>query len=104
MEIDKALGSALKQARMHVGRSQESIEGVSRTYVSVLELGKKSVRVEKLDAIARSLKIHPLTVLALTYADLEASNIDELLSKVKKEVIDIRAGSDAGKKYGYLKE
>ena len=89
---------------MYVGRSQESIEGVSRTYISVLELGKKSARVEKVDAIARSLKIHPLTVLALTYADLEASNIDELLSKVKTELIDIRANSDAGKKYGCLKE
>ena len=103
MDIDKALGGAIRQARMSVGLSQEALEGVSRTYISVLELGKKSARVEKVDAIARGLKLHPLSILALTYADLEGADLDDLLSVVKSEIVNIRAQSQDGKKYGYLK-
>lgn len=52
---------------------------------------KKSVTLEKLDQLAKTLQVHPLTLLALTYANAD-SNIDikELIKMVEVEVDDIK--------------
>ena len=64
----KAFAKALRQARRTQGLTQEDFSEVSsRTYVSTLERGKKSPTIEKIDALASAMKIHPLTLMMLTY-------------------------------------
>lgn len=68
MDIKKAFGLALKKVRNSKVLTQEDFSEVSsRTYISSLERGKKSITLEKLDEIAKVLEIHPLALLSLTY-------------------------------------
>lgn len=68
MEIQKALGLAIKEIRLSKQLTQEFFSDVSsRTYMSVLEGGKKSPSVEKINDLANAMGIHPLTILTLSY-------------------------------------
>ncbi len=68
MDIKKSLGLAIKKSRKAKKITQEDFSGISsRTYVSTLERGLYSPTVEKLDAIAKVIGIHPLTLLTLSY-------------------------------------
>ena len=66
---------------------QEDFSDVSgRTYLSEMERGVKSPTLEKVDALARVMKLHPLTVIALAYApNLQARDIESLLNRVRAE-------------------
>jgi len=91
MDIKLAFAIALKKVRKVRGLTQEDFsETSSRTYVSTLERGKKSVTLEKLEQLAQTLKIHPLTLLALTYANVD-SNVDvkELIKIIEEGVNDL---------------
>ena len=68
MDIKKAFGLALKKARKSKLLTLEDFSEVSnRTYISSLERGKKSITLEKLEEISETLKMHPISVLCLTY-------------------------------------
>lgn len=88
MEIKDAFASALKQARKARGLTQEDFSDVSsRTYISTLERGIKGPTIEKIDALAIALGIHPLTLLTLTYMiDRGLSNSTTLNDIVGKEI------------------
>jgi transcriptional regulator with XRE-family HTH domain len=88
MEIKEAFASALKQARKARGLTQEDFSEVSsRTYISTLERGIKSPTIEKIDVLAQTLGIHPLTLLTLTYMiDREDSNPTTLTDVIEKEI------------------
>lgn len=79
---------ALKTARGSLGVSQEKFSlASSRTYVSTLERGIKSPTLNKVDALADVLEIHPLTLLSLAYVpDLGAGDVQKLLSRVSEEL------------------
>jgi len=69
MELSKAIGAALKEAREAKGLTQEDFVGVSgRTYLSEIERGLKSPTLEKLDQLATRIGIHPLELLISCYA------------------------------------
>lgn len=69
MSVNRAFGRALNRVRVHRRLSQEDFSDVSsRTYISTLERGLKSPTLDKIDAIARKLKVHPLTLLTMCYA------------------------------------
>lgn len=88
MELKKALGMALRRARKSRQLSQEDLTGVSsQTYLSMLESGAKGPTLEKLDAIASAMGVHPLTILADCYLlSDESLTLDELLSRVRTEL------------------
>ncbi len=68
MDIKKSLGLAIKKSRKTKKLTQEGFSEISsRTYVSTLERGLYSPTVEKVDALAKVIGIHPLTLLTLTY-------------------------------------
>lgn len=79
---------ALQVARAARGKSQESFDVVSsRTYVSSLERGLKSPTLNKIDALASVLDLHPVTLLTLAYtAEVNRSKVDELLELVRAEL------------------
>lgn len=66
---------------------QEDFSDVSgRTYLSEMERGVKSPTLEKVNALARVMKLHLLTVIALAYApNLQARDIESLLNRVRGE-------------------
>ena len=91
MNIKKSLGLAIKQSRNAKKITQEDFsETSSRTYISTLERGLYSPTVEKVDALAKVIGIHPLTLLTLTYlVDLNEKDPARLLRKVEDELSQI---------------
>jgi len=86
---------ALKTVRVARGLNQEAFGLVSsRTYVSSLERGLKVPTINKIDDIAAVLGVHPLTLLTLAYvAQGGPAAVDELMGKVKQEVLGIAASA-----------
>ena len=86
---------ALKTVRLARGLNQEAFDLVSsRTYVSSLERGIKVPTINKIDDIAAVLGVHPLTLLTLAYVRQSGlAAVDELLGKVRQEVLDIAASA-----------
>lgn len=68
MKTRVAFGKSLKELRRLKGVTQEDFSTVSsRTYISLLERGQKSPTLDKIEALAKVLKIHPASMLCLTY-------------------------------------
>ena len=91
MSIKKSFGIAVKISRNAKKITQEDFsETSSRTYISTLERGLYSPTVEKVDALAKVIGIHPLTLLTLTYlVDLNEKDPARLLRKVEDELSQI---------------
>lgn len=86
MELNEALGRALRDLRTRRGVSQEQV-GASQSYVSDVERGLKSMSIEKLDEFASAIGVHPVTILLKCYilmGDVDAR--DELLARVMSEL------------------
>lgn len=91
MEFQKALGLAIRDVRISRELSQEFFSDISsRTYMSVLEHGRKQPTVSKVNDLARAMGVHPLTILTLAYlkAD-EISTVSELQHIVGGELLTI---------------
>jgi len=86
------IAKALKVARNAKQLSQEDFSLVSsRTYLSTLERGMKSPTLSKLDELANTLEVHPLTLMTLAY--LQNPSVDspvDLLKLVSSEVKSIQ--------------
>jgi len=86
MDIQLALGKAIKTIRLSKGLNQEYFSDVSsRTYLSVLENGKKKPTVEKIDTLANAMGVHPLTLLTLAYMNLDG---EQNLADIHKTITD----------------
>ena len=79
---------AFRAARVAKGASQESFDTVSsRTYVSLLEREINAPTLPKIDALVRTLGLHPLTVLAMSYVEHPtAAEVQKLMAQVVDEV------------------
>lgn len=92
MTIKNSFANALKTARLAKKFTQEDFSEVSsRTYISTLERGLYSPTLEKVDAIAKVINIHPLTLLMMTYLE-DNQNIqstDDLFKTVISELKEI---------------
>lgn len=61
MNSNEAFGIALREQRRRKNVSQEDLAhnaGVARTYISMLELGQRSPKLDTMLAIAGALKVH----------------------------------------------
>jgi transcriptional regulator with XRE-family HTH domain len=78
----------IKKTRKLRGLTQEDFSDVSsRTYMSMLERGKKSPTLDKLQIIAQAIGIHCLSLMTLTYMyGGKEKDLDKLLLRIKKEV------------------
>lgn len=88
MKINPAFGKALRRFRKAQGLSQEAFGLVSsRTYLSTLERGLKSPTLDKIEAIASVLNIHPLTLLTLVYQEKHGhSDLKALSERISEEL------------------
>lgn len=89
MNINKAFGLALRKARKSKNKTQEDFALVSsRTYISSLERGLKSITIEKLEEISAVIGVHPLTLLCHAYllkdGELEVTTLIELIQSEEK--------------------
>ncbi|TXI46435.1 helix-turn-helix transcriptional regulator [Methylophilus sp.] len=91
MEIQKALGLAIKEIRLSKQLTQEFFSDISsRTYMSVLENGRKKPSVDKIDSLANAIGVHPLTILTLSYLIAnEGLSLADLQKKVSDELSTI---------------
>lgn len=92
MDIQKSFGQALLLARKNRGLTQEDFSVVSSTnFISLIENGKTSPTLQKLDAICSALHAHPVTLLTIAYMlDKGAGdNLDEFLCRIRSEVTQI---------------
>lgn len=89
MELNDAVGQALRNARLRKGFTQEDFGSISsRTYISSLERGMKAVTVNKLTSIAEMIGVHPLSILAEGFLLQSGGNLDELLARIRGEILD----------------
>lgn len=87
-----SLSEALKWTRQARGLSQEAFSGVSsRTYLSSLERGMKSPTLSKIKALCRVLRIHPVTLLTLSFTGGSQKQIEALQARVRREIQALRA-------------
>lgn len=96
METRQRFGQALRHVRLRRNLPQEAFALVSsRTFVSMLERGKTSPTLEKLEELCSVLEVHPATLVALTYLpegrDKEKSGRD-LLQIISKELQQLLEG------------
>ncbi|MEW8351137.1 MAG: helix-turn-helix transcriptional regulator [Candidatus Thiodiazotropha taylori] len=91
MDIKTAFAKALRTVRNQRGLTQEDFSMVSsRTYLSTLERGKKSPTLEKIEALAGRMNVHPVTLLVITYLqDKNSESLDDLLKLIADEVNEI---------------
>lgn len=90
MNIKVAFGMALKKARNAKNLTQEDFGIVSsRTYVSTIERGIKSITLDKLEEFSQVLNIHPLTLLTLAYLQDYPLKNEELLNLIKSELASV---------------
>lgn len=95
MNIRQAFALALRKARKARGLTQEDFSIVSsRTYLSALERGMKSPTLDKVQELADTLKVHPLTLLALAYSNIEGENgLSAMMDKIKLEIMGLNPKS-----------
>jgi len=87
-----SFAKALKNTRKSRGLTQEDFSDVSsRTYLSMLERGKKSPTLDKIQIIAQTIGIHCLSLITLTYMYSEKEkDLDTLLLRIKNEVESVK--------------
>lgn len=81
--------AGLRKTRDAKGLSQEDFGLISsRTYVSSLERGLKSPTLNKVDDLASTLGVHPLTLLFVSYVDSHGKeNVLDLLDRIREELL-----------------
>jgi len=84
-------GGGLRRTRDAQGLSQEDFGLVSsRTYVSSLERGLKSPTLNKVDDLAITLGVHPLTLLFVSYVEAyESNSVMDLPDRIRDEVLRV---------------
>jgi transcriptional regulator with XRE-family HTH domain len=83
-----SFSQALRHVRTARGMAQEEFDVISsRTYISALERGLKQPTLTKVDDLAEILRVHPLTLLVLSYSKKAGTtDVPALLAKVAQEV------------------
>jgi len=96
LELSIAFGLALKKVRNSRNLTQEDFSTVSsRTYLSSLERGLKSPTLEKINQLAGTLDVHPLTILVATYVTRDADlDVEGLFQTVKDELAEMSSFQD----------
>jgi len=97
MDLRRGLARSLRLIRKARGLAQSQLaDAAGRTYLSEIERGVKNPTVEKIDRLARAMKVHPLTVLTIAYlARLEEKELLDLQERVDKETRSVLSKADA---------
>ena len=75
-ELAPRVGRAIRELREASGLSQEALAeeaGLHRTYISLVERGKRNITVDALSQIAEALNVYPSRLIAEAEKGLEAA-------------------------------
>jgi transcriptional regulator with XRE-family HTH domain len=97
MDLKESFGVTIKSIRRAKGLPQIAI-GMNQGYISELENGQKTPTLPKMAAIATSLGIHPLTLLAAVYSNLGPEDSHQLLARVSCELESLEVASKTRKR------
>lgn len=87
MSLRKGFAAALQFARKSRGLTQEDFSDVSsRTYLSSLERAIKSPTLDKVEALARVLGVHPATLVVLASMHADRKDWHQLAERIGKEI------------------
>ncbi len=91
MELQQAFGEALRRQRRVKGLSQEAfINGRGRTYMSELERGLKSPTLNKIEELAKTMGIHPLTLLTESFSLKDDMEVGEIFARINQELASLK--------------
>jgi transcriptional regulator with XRE-family HTH domain len=86
MDLNQAVGAALRELRVRNGASQEQV-GSSQSYVSDVERGFKALSIDKLDEFSKNIGVHPLSVLAKAYLlKNQDVSLEDLTMQMRKDL------------------
>jgi transcriptional regulator with XRE-family HTH domain len=85
-------GLALKSIRHARKLTQEDFSLISsRTYISALERGLKNPSLDKIEKIAKTLQVSPLTLLVLAYCDeVDTRSALSIIEHLKKDLEELK--------------
>ncbi|WP_410481649.1 helix-turn-helix domain-containing protein [Pseudomonas plecoglossicida] len=87
MSLKPAFAAMLRSVRDAQSRTQENVAtATSRTYLGHLENGSSNVSLDKLNELAHSLGLSPLTLIALTLSAHDECSADEALQRAHDEI------------------
>ncbi|PMZ91453.1 MULTISPECIES: helix-turn-helix domain-containing protein [unclassified Pseudomonas] len=88
MELKQAFGSALRALRISRGLTQEDFALVSsRTFMSSLERGIKGATLEKIDDLAGTIGVHPVSVIVACYLKKDTDiKLEDILEQVRNDL------------------
>jgi len=90
MELHEAFGQSLRRQRKAKGLSQEAFTKVSsRTYLSALERGLRNPTLDKIEELAATMGIHPLTLLVECYSLKEDVKPNGIFAIITKELASL---------------
>lgn len=91
MKTKIAFGKSLKELRNAKRVTQEDFSVVSsRTYISLLERGQKSPTIEKVEALAKVLKVHPVSLLYLTFLYAGGHrDVESLFERIRSDLKEV---------------
>lgn len=91
MELQQAFGEALRRQRKVKGLSQEAfINGRGRTYMSELERGIKAPTLNKIEELAVTMGIHPLTLLVECFSLKDNVEVEEIFARINRELASLK--------------
>lgn len=86
MDLNQAVGAAVRELRVKSGISQEKI-GSSQSYVSDVERGFKGLSIDKLDEFSANIGVHPLSIIVRAYLLKDQNkSFSELVSQIQKDL------------------
>jgi transcriptional regulator with XRE-family HTH domain len=88
MEVKQAFGLALRALRISRGLTQEDFALVSsRTFLSSLERGIKGATIEKVDELAGTIGVHPVSVIVACYLKKDPDiKLEDILEQVRNDL------------------
>lgn len=91
MELKKAVGKAIKDVRNSKGLRQEFFSDVSSSsHISRVESGQYGATIEFIEKIAGAMDIHPLTLLTLSFLNVnDEQDAASLQQVVLKELAEL---------------
>lgn len=91
MELHMAFAQALRHQRKEKKLSQEAFSNVSsRTYMSELERGLKNPTLDKIQELATTMGIHPLTLLTECYSLKDDLDIEDIFERITQELASMQ--------------
>lgn len=96
MKLENQFGEAFRTVRHAQGLTQEDFAQESgRTYISELERGLKQPTLQKIDALAATLSVHPISLIFMAYLkDRNIQSVEELTKTLQSQVKEILSHSN----------